>query len=922
MPKSKRSAPRQPQQPAKPVHERGREWQAEKLTGKRAQRGSLSDGQPRYVYEVLWRSKEKTFEPADCLVGWEADMKKVDEECVKLASMPRINPAAEALKAREAAAKQKAEELAAKRARLQRMQRRRARLDGDEDAESDDEDSDDDNGCAEDDLNELGAEALAAELARLEETLAMLAGGANAAASATAAAGCANADGATAVAAPSAAPAGVKHRREGRSLVWKCFDRASNRCTMRNDAGDGVCGALPESGTGTSGHIRHLEKHHGEEWLHVKLHGERKPTRDIIKDALAAKVDQSCPALSQADTNELHRLVARWIAKCGRPQSIPEDMELRQLLARILQLCKARFRYELPDELTLHRHLQLLGAEGKGVARAFLVRCLASGVKISITGDLWSENGMGLFGIYAHGMPAFKMEKALIALIACEDKRHTADNIDQWTEDALKDIGLSGSKMLGEDDDDSPLLDSVPLLSASDFERLGISASTEDPADFLFKKISDNGANIKAAWDEDGKWAPCVDHTLELCTIPFTFVQKNKKDEERIPRGSIAESYAKARGLVGYLHHSTIGQSDFHSCQERMGLPQTKINQDVRTRWRSSHSMGEQLMANKPAVLEMDKNPTYKDSGEVWGKNKLSFVDWDHIEEGTACLMEAAFGSQLLEGDLYPTSSLVIPTVFRLMASSSKNHDVYFANRDEDEFNDAETNPVMAKHGDLQPKIQEAREQLHERLISRFDSDLPMPVKKFWFVAAMLDPRFKKLSFDGDNLMRPAMRRDAVKWLTEEYNAHFKGKAYTAPADNSQTATATETPQNGAHVKRQKVSSASFFAPRGPRNEVAATPTTTETMDAESPHLDELAVYLSLPQITNDSEWAGLKWWEAHAAKFPNLSVMARQYLGCPASSATVERLFSKVGIAFSEKRQRAKSNTLADIIFTNANVE
>ena len=29
---------------------------------------------------------------------------------------------------------------------------------------------------------------------------------------------------------------------------------------------------------------------------------------------------------------------------------------------------------------------------------------------------------MGLFGIYAHGMPEFKMEKALIALIACESE--------------------------------------------------------------------------------------------------------------------------------------------------------------------------------------------------------------------------------------------------------------------------------------------------------------------------------------------------------------------------------------------------------------------------------------------------------------------------------------------------------------------
>ena len=93
-------------------------------------------------------------------------------------------------------------------------------------------------------------------------------------------------------------------------------------------------------------------------------------------------------------------------------------------------------------------------------------------------------------------------------------------------------------------------------------------------------------------------------------------------------------------------------------------------------------------------------------------------------------------------------------------------------------------------------------------------------------------------------------------------------------------------------------------------------------MDKEKPYADELAAYLSLPQIPNTSEWAGLKWWEAQAAKFPNLSVMARQYLGCPASSATVERLFSAVGIAFSHKGKNAKADTLADIIFAKTNVE
>ena len=39
---------------------------------------------------------------------------------------------------------------------------------------------------------------------------------------------------------------------------------------------------------------------------------------------------------------------------------------------------------------------------------------------------------------------------------------------------------------------------------------------------------------------------------------------------------------------------------------------------------------------------------------------------------------------------------------------------------------------------------------------------------------------------------------------------------------------------------------------------------------------------------------------------------MARQYLGCPASSATIERLFSVVGIAFSDKRKSANKGVHA----------
>ena len=83
---------------------------------------------------------------------------------------------------------------------------------------------------------------------------------------------------------------------------------------------------------------------------------------------------------------------------------IVEDKQLQNLRSRILELCRARLRYELPCRKTVGNDITLLGKEGKVIARDFLVRLIISGVKPTISVALWSEGGMGLFGIYAHGI--------------------------------------------------------------------------------------------------------------------------------------------------------------------------------------------------------------------------------------------------------------------------------------------------------------------------------------------------------------------------------------------------------------------------------------------------------------------------------------------------------------------------------------
>ena len=454
-------------------------------------------------------------------------------------------------------------------------------------------------------------------------------------------------------------------------------------------------------------------------------------------------------------------------------------------------------------------------------------------------------------------------------------------------------------------------------VSVAELARIGVPEDFDGPLVLVFKMVSDNGANIKAAWNNGGRWVPCFDHTLELCTLPVTWVQKHADGSGTIPQDSVAEAYAHGRGIVGYLHLSATAESDFHACQRRVGLAETQIELDVKTRWRTAHNMGEQLVYNKAAVLEMDKNTAYKDPGETWGANKITMTMWDYLEEGTAVLDKASEASQFLEGDKYPTSSLVIPMTFSLMATSSPDDWVKFRNRAEDELNDDNLNPVKVQHSDLSDKVQAARKLFHQSLITRFDSDVPRDIKKFWFLASLLDPRFKKLTFKNDRLLTQMMRTRALAWLKAEFEKNYKGKVVVAaPQPDASSDGAPDGAPDGArprHLKRRKTSTAGFFANSDSEE--------SEGEEQEGEEQDELAAYLALPQIKMKTERDATEWWQEHAKEFPNVAVMARQYLGCPASSAAVERLFSQVGIAFAAKRKSASAATLEDIMFSRINL-
>ncbi|CAH1109423.1 unnamed protein product [Psylliodes chrysocephalus] len=63
-----------------------------------------------------------------------------------------------------------------------------------------------------------------------------------------------------------------------------------------------------------------------------------------------------------------------------------------------------------------------------------------------------------------------------------------------------------------------------------------------------------------------------------------------------------------------------------------------------------------------------------------------------------------------------------------------------------------------------------------------------------------------------------------------------------------------------------------------------------------------------------------LKWWKIREAVYPNLSKLAKKYLGVTATSVPSERVFSKAGQVVSVRRSRLKPKNVEKVVYLNGN--
>jgi hypothetical protein len=180
---------------------------------------------------------------------------------------------------------------------------------------------------------------------------------------------------------------------------------------------------------------------------------------------------------------------------------------------------------------------------------------------------------------------------------------------------------------------------------------------------------------------------------------------------------------------------------------------------------------------------------------------------------------------------------------------------------------------------ELCPQIQLFCKHVATNLDLKFNPD----ADRTSLIAALLDPRYRKLEFLEDYPLAQKSGRDALK---QEWTKLQHDSSPVQAEQASKRVKATISLDQRAGFGKGKSSS-------------------TKT---------EFDRYMALDN--DDGCTDILQWWKGHATDYPFISQLARRYLAIPASSAPSERLFSRLKDTATLKRNRMKPKTLCQLLF------
>ncbi|KAL3761407.1 hypothetical protein ACHAWU_007366 [Discostella pseudostelligera] len=341
-----------------------------------------------------------------------------------------------------------------------------------------------------------------------------------------------------------------------------------------------------------------------------------------------------------------------------------------------------------------------------------------------------------------------------------------------------------------------------------------------------------------------------------------------------------------------------------------------KLIQDVVTRWWSTYASIERALYLQKAIKGLIA--TSQVACEV-----LSNEEWKVLGEIESVLKPLAFFQSVLEGKSYVSGSLVPLAVFNIRRQLN---DIV---EDEEGTMDGVRKLAKALLDNFDIRYTPNKD---DKNLLTFSWGAVVGFRKryttvhhYYFAAAFLDPRAKTLlktfmtPVDWDLLKErifDLMVNAAEKAVDDNVSPH------KVTSDNARTVLVDTTA--GSSAKAATVSQ--MF-------HVSSVKKSVTNKDAVDPNSVRNKCAVELSAFVDDGVWIPLNdadgdflnpldWWRDNSTKYPNLALLALEYLAIPATSAPSERVFSRAGRLLTMKRALLSPDIAERMMFIKDNAD
>ncbi|XP_020688142.1 zinc finger BED domain-containing protein RICESLEEPER 1 isoform X1 [Dendrobium catenatum] len=364
-------------------------------------------------------------------------------------------------------------------------------------------------------------------------------------------------------------------------------------------------------------------------------------------------------------------------------------------------------------------------------------------------------------------------------------------------------------------------------------------------------------------WDSDYICLQCCAHTIDL------IAQEGLKE--------IAVSLHKIRESIKYIKGSETIEQKFFECVTRSSLDdKIGLRQDVPTWWSSTFIMLDNALSYREAFMLLDiSDINYKDCP--------SKSEWDNLEKIGKLLAVFYDIHCVFSNTKHPTANLYFPAIFS----------AYLTLKEE-----------MGSEDECLRALAAYMLSLLEKYWSSFNMILA--------IAVILDPRYKfsfvewcykKLYGDGG----------ALNSMNVKEKLYSLFSMYASPP---KLHPGTKT----GIVANNRSNKGSFSAPERPFSR--ATDDFFKEFDSLASEdivlqKSQLELYLDDPRIDRKTGLDILSYWKSNQFKYPEVAAMARDILGIPFSTVTVESAFDESDRVLDRYQSALNSDILEAFICT-----